>query len=98
MTLYPLGFLESVLEAAVFFGVIALLVMGINRSLSKTRLSILEMRLLLMAAILGGSWGIFLGSRLFNHKITVGFFWTLVLLLTISWAVVVGTTALKGSI
>jgi uncharacterized membrane protein YsdA (DUF1294 family) len=90
-----MGLPVGLLETAALFGAVGMLVIGANGRLSKTRLSILEMRLLLMAALLGGAWGILLGGRLFGHKVSFGPFWALVLLFAAAWAVVVGMAVLS---
>lgn len=78
--------LLSFLEAAVFFGYISLLVMGANKRSSRARLSVFESRLLLMSALMGGLWGILLGSRLFGHRVSLAPFWLLVFACATIWA------------
>jgi uncharacterized membrane protein YsdA (DUF1294 family) len=87
--------LVPLLEMATTFGAAAVLLMGVNKRLSGTRLSLLEMRILLMAALLGGWWGIFLGGRLYGHKVSASPFWALVSLSATVWAVLVGMASIS---
>lgn len=83
--------LLNFLEVALFFGLIALLVMGADKRPSRAGLSLFESRLLLMSALMGGLWGILLGSRMFGRRISLTS-WILVFLCAAAWAFVFTVT------
>ncbi len=67
-------------------GVVAVLMMGIDKLLAKTGASRISERTLWLAALFGGFWGIMIGASIFHHKTSKESFWIPVIAATALWA------------
>jgi uncharacterized membrane protein YsdA (DUF1294 family) len=78
-------FLTLILEAAIPAGILSMLVMRFDESLSKNHLAWFGYRAILLALLFGGFWGILVGWKVFPHMSKKRGFWSIVIIIEALW-------------